>query len=130
MSGLSKDRFTDFSRTMSYLYSKLPMYQRQGSVAVRRGLDNMHRLMEALGAPHRCYPSVHIAGTNGKGTTARTLAALLTASGYRTGLYTSPHITHFSERISVNLEPITEEMITTYTKMLHPLIEELSPSFF
>ena len=123
-------RFADFSDTISYLYSKLPMYQRQGSAALRKGLRNIRALSASMGDPQLRYPSVHIAGTNGKGSTARTLAALLTASGYRTGLYTSPHICHFSERISVDLEPIAEAEVSECVEMFRPLIEKLEPSFF
>ena len=119
-----------FSHTMEYLYSQLPMYQQQGQTAIRKGLRNIERLCGALGDPQLHYPSLHIAGTNGKGSTAQSLAALLTHAGYRIGLYTSPHLRHFGERIQINLQAISESEITAYTNEFKPLIKAYSPSFF
>ena len=119
-----------YEDTLAYLYSRLPQYQQQGEPALRRGIGNMSELSAAQGHPERRYPTLHIAGTNGKGTTAHTLAELLRLSGYRTGLYTSPHLRHFGERIQIDGQPLAEAEIMGYVEMYKPLIERLSPSFF
>ncbi|MCM1293859.1 MAG: bifunctional folylpolyglutamate synthase/dihydrofolate synthase, partial [Bacteroides sp.] len=83
---------TDYQSTLDYLYTRLPMFQRTGGSAYKPGLDTAMALDAAFGHPHRRYATIHVAGTNGKGSTSHTLAAVLQSAGYRTGLYTSPHL--------------------------------------
>ncbi|MFQ5485704.1 MAG: hypothetical protein ACE5DO_10300, partial [Desulfobacterales bacterium] len=99
-----------YQATLDYLYAQLPMYHRIGPAAFKKDLTNTLRLCEHLGNPHRQFRSVHIAGTNGKGSVAHILAAVFTACGYHTGLYTSPHYKDFRERIKIDghLIPKTE----------------------
>src|SRR5690606_24546466 len=87
---------------LQYLYEQLPMYQRQGAKAFRKDLSNSLALDAMTGHPHRNFPSIHVAGTNGKGSTCHMLASVLTAAGYKTGLYTSPHLRDFRERIRID----------------------------
>lgn len=94
------------------------------------GLKNIRQLLTALGNPHDRFPSVHVAGTNGKGSTAAMIAAMLTASGYKTGLYTSPHLVNFTERIRINGTCVTEEEVVRYTTMMRRKIEEINATFF
>lgn len=123
----------DYAQAIDLLYNSLPVFQHQGPGAYKPGLDTSHRLDDLAGNPHRSYPTIHIAGTNGKGSTAHTLAAILQSAGYKTGLYTSPHIYDFRERIRVNGEKISEEAVVDFvrrwveTSKRYP---ELSPSFF
>ena len=123
----------DYAQAIDLLYNSLPVFQHQGPGAYKPGLDTSRRLDDLAGNPHLRYPTIHIAGTNGKGSTAHTLAAILQSAGYKTGLYTSPHIYDFRERIRVNGEKITEEAVVDFverwvkTRDSHP---ELSPSFF
>ena len=119
-----------YLETLSYLYAYLPSYQREGKSALKKGLTNISSLCAALGNPHTKYPSIHIAGTNGKGSVTHTLGALFTHAGYKVGTYTSPHICDFSERIQINAVPISHQMIIDYTYRIKPLIETLQPSFF
>lgn len=90
---------TEYDEALDWLYTQLPMFQRVGAPAYKPGLDTSHMLDDATGNPHRRYRTIHVAGTNGKGSTAHTIAAVLQAAGYRTGLYTSPHLVDFRERI-------------------------------
>ena len=85
-----------------WMFSKLPMYQRKGPAAYRPGLDAMKKLDKQIGKPHGSFKSIHIAGTNGKGSTAHMIASIVQTAGYKTGLYTSPHLLDFRERIKVN----------------------------
>ncbi|MDE6418802.1 MAG: bifunctional folylpolyglutamate synthase/dihydrofolate synthase, partial [Duncaniella sp.] len=103
-----------YSSAIDFLYSSLPVYQKIGPGAYKPGLGNSEALDAMFGHPHRAYPCIHIAGTNGKGSTAHTLAAILTAAGYRTGLYTSPHIYDFRERIRVDGTKIRPEAVTEF----------------
>jgi dihydrofolate synthase/folylpolyglutamate synthase len=108
----------------------LPMYQRIGQAAFKKDLSNTLRMCEALGNPHQKFRSVHVAGTNGKGSSSHALAACLQAAGYKTGLYTSPHLKNFSERIRLNGEEISRQEIVDWVARHQPLIEEVKPSFF
>ncbi|MDE5983337.1 MAG: bifunctional folylpolyglutamate synthase/dihydrofolate synthase, partial [Duncaniella sp.] len=92
----------NYEETIDYLYTRHPAFQRIGAGAYKPGLGTALALDMAFGCPHAKYPTIHIAGTNGKGSTAHTLAAILQSAGYRTGLYTSPHLFDFRERIRVN----------------------------
>lgn len=120
----------NYAETVDYLFTKLPMYSRIGSAAYRHDLDNTWRLTEFAGNPHRRFKSVHIAGTNGKGSTSHMLAAIFQQAGYKTGLYTSPHLKDFRERIRVNGEFITETAVVDFVERTKPLTETLDPSFF
>ncbi len=122
--------FSSYAQVLDYLYSTLPMYQRIGTVAFKKDLTNTLALCEALGNPHRAFRSVHIAGTNGKGSTAHMLAAILQQAGYKTGLYTSPHLKSFTERIRINGAEVSKDFVTGWVVKFHPHLEFIHPSFF
>ncbi|MEN9598809.1 MAG: hypothetical protein RL596_1120, partial [Bacteroidota bacterium] len=119
-----------YTETINYLFEKLPMFSRIGAAAYKKDLTNTIALCEAIGNPHHQFKSIHIAGTNGKGSTSHMLAAILQTGGYKTGLYTSPHLHDFRERIKVNGELCTEEFVVRFTEQIKPLIEKIEPSFF
>jgi dihydrofolate synthase/folylpolyglutamate synthase len=119
-----------YQQTLDYLFTKLPMYSRIGAAAFKEDLTNTIALCEALGNPHKKFKSIHIAGTNGKGSTSHMLAAILQAAGYKTGLYTSPHLKDFRERIKINGEMITEDFVVDFVERIKPLILSVEPSFF
>lgn len=119
-----------FGETLEYLYSLLPMYQRVGQVAYKKDLTNTIALCEALDHPQRKFKSIHIAGTNGKGSSAHMLASVLQSAGYTTGLYTSPHLKHFSERIRLNGALMEESFVVSFVERMKPEIEAIKPSFF
>lgn len=106
------------------------MFSRMGSAAFKKDLINIRTLCEHLGNPHQRFKCIHIAGTNGKGSVSHMLAAIFQTAGYKTGLYTSPHLYDFRERIRLNGNMITEEYVTSFVENLKPLIEEIEPSFF
>ncbi len=112
-----------FQETLSFLYG-LQLF------GIKVGLNNIHHLTSAVGHPEKKFPSIHIAGTNGKGSTAAMIASVLIASGYKTGLYTSPHLRHFSERIRINGKKIPEREIIRYTAILRRPIERTKATFF
>lgn len=120
----------NYGETLEYLYAKTPMYQKKGDVAYKEGLDNILRLDGIFGHPHHAYKTIHIAGTNGKGSVSHTLAAILQSAGYKTGLYTSPHLKDFSERIRVNGKPVDKHFVSRFVEKAKPYIEEIKPSFF
>jgi len=120
----------DYSQTLDYLFSRLPMYSRIGAAAYKANLDNTIRLSEFTGHPERKFRTVHVAGTNGKGSTSHMLAAIFQEAGYKTGLYTSPHLKDFRERIKINGEMIREEFVVDFVERIKPLTEEIDPSFF
>src|SRR5690606_19268310 len=107
----------------------LPMFTRVGSSAIKKDLTNTIAFCEALDHPHKKFKSIHVAGTNGKGSTSHMLAAILQASGYKTGLYTSPHLKDFRERIKINGEMISEEEVVDFVSNYKKDIEKISPSF-
>ncbi len=119
-----------YSETLDFLYRSLPMYQRQGKTAFKKGLGNIRALLKTLAHPQRHYPIIHIAGTNGKGSTAHILAAILQQRHYRVGLYTSPHYFDFRERIKINGERITPAGVVQLVHTLWDPIRRLNPSFF
>jgi dihydrofolate synthase / folylpolyglutamate synthase len=119
-----------YTETIDYLFTRLPMFSRIGAAAYKKDLTNTIRLCEALGNPHHQFKSIHIAGTNGKGSVSHMMAAILQTGGYKTGLYTSPHLKDFRERIKINGEMCSEEFVVRFTKKIQPLIEEIEPSFF
>ncbi|MCF8223020.1 MAG: bifunctional folylpolyglutamate synthase/dihydrofolate synthase [Bacteroidales bacterium] len=120
----------DYTETIDFLFSSLPMYQRVGKSAYKSDLDTTIRLDNHFGNPHRLYKSVHIAGTNGKGSVSHMLASVLQNAGYRTGLYTSPHLSDFRERIRVNGEMISKDYVSGFVNENKSIIKLLSPSFF
>ncbi len=120
----------NYQETVEYLFEKLPMFSRMGAAAYKKDLTNTIALCEALGNPHLKFKSIHIAGTNGKGSTSHMLAAILQTAGYKTGLYTSPHLYDFRERIKINGTLCEESFVVSFTEKIKPLIEILSPSFF
>lgn len=120
----------NYPETVAYLYSTLPMFQRIGAAAYKKDLGNIRVLCEHLGHPEQAFKSVHIAGTNGKGSTSHMLASVLQESGYNTGLFTSPHLKSFTERIRVNGKEATENFIVDFVARHRLLMEEIQPSFF
>lgn len=122
--------YMTFQQTVEYLYSRLPMFHRIGKAAYKADLSNTLALCEHLGNPERKFRSVHVAGTNGKGSTSHWLAAILQSAGYRTGLYTSPHLKSFTERIRLNGAEIPPNDVVRFVEQNIPFIEQLQPSFF
>ena len=120
----------NYTDTLNYLYNAAPLFQNIGAGAYKAGLSTSHTLDAHFGHPHRSFRSVHVAGTNGKGSTSHTLAALLQALGYRVGLYTSPHLVDFRERIRVNGKPIPKERVIDFVERERAFFEPLAPSFF
>ena len=120
----------NYQETIDYLYSKLPMFSRIGEAAIKKDLTNTLTLCEALQNPQQQFKTIHIAGTNGKGSTSHMLAAVLQEAGYKTGLYTSPHLVDFRERIRVNGSMIPESFVIRFTENAMPLINRIEPSFF
>ncbi len=119
-----------YQETIDYLYALVPAYQKIGSTALKLNLDNIIQLCSHLGHPQDTYPSVHIAGTNGKGTTAHMISAILQEAGYSVGLYTSPHYADFRERIKVNGKMIKEKQVIKFIENHEDLIKKVEPSFF
>ena len=120
----------NYQQTIEYLYSRLPMFSSQGKNAIKPGLKNIIRFCKLLSDPHKQFKSVHIGGTNGKGSTSHMLAAILQVAGYKTGLYTSPHLRDFRERIRINGEMISESEVIHFVETQKEAIEEIEPSFF
>ena len=115
-----------YQETLAYLYNSAPLFQHIGKAAYKEGLENTLALDEYFGHPHKKFRSIHVAGTNGKGSCSHTLAAILQSAGYRVGLYTSPHLVDFRERIRINGIPVSP--ITTGTDDL--IIPAFSPAIF
>ena len=120
----------NYQQTIDHLYQYLPMFSRIGAAAYKEDLHNTLALCHALDNPHTKFKSVHIAGTNGKGSTSHMLAAILQTAGYKTGLYTSPHLKDFRERIRINGEMISEAFVINFVERTKQLTEEIGPSFF
>ena len=119
-----------YQECLNYIFEKLPMFTRVGAVAYKPNLDNIIALCEAIGNPHSQFKSIHIAGTNGKGSCSHMLASALQMNGYKTGLYTSPHVIDFRERIRINGIEIPKENVIDFINETKQLIENLKPSFF
>ncbi len=119
-----------YQETIQYLYASQPAFHLVGAAAYKPGLDNTYRLMAHLGNPHERLRAVHIAGTNGKGSTSHLIAATLQAQGYRVGLFTSPHLVDFRERIRISGEMIPEEMVIEFVENNRAFLDEVRPSFF
>ena len=119
-----------YQETIQYLYASQPAFHLVGAAAYKPGLDNTYRLMAHLGNPHERLRAVHIAGTNGKGSTSHLIAATLQAQGYKVGLFTSPHLVDFRERIRISGEMIPEEMVIEFVENNRAFLDEVRPSFF
>ena len=119
-----------YKETLDYMYAQLPMFSRVGASAFKKDLTNTLALCEILGNPHQKFPTLHVAGTNGKGSTAHMLAAILQAQGYKTGLYISPHYKDFRERIKVNGAYISKAYVKKFVEKNRPHFERIEPSFF
>lgn len=120
----------NYQETLYYLFNALPMFQRVGASAFKKDLSNTLALCSHLGNPERKFKSIHVAGTNGKGSTSHTLAAILQSAGYKTGLYTSPHLKSFTERVRINGQEITEQAVVDFVDANKSFLNELKPSFF
>ena len=121
---------TDYERTLAYLYARLPMFSRIGAAAYKADLDNTHALMRLLGHPERGLKCVHVAGTNGKGSTSSLIASVLQEAGYRVGRHTSPHLKDFRERFRINGAMVSEEMVTAFVARYREAFGPIGPSFF
>lgn len=119
-----------YSEATEYLFNSAPLFQNIGAGAYKEGLGNTEALDRHFGHPHRSYMTIHVAGTNGKGSVSHTLAAILQCAGYKVGLYTSPHLLDFRERIRVNGSMIPEERVVRFVEQERAFFEPLHPSFF
>ena len=120
----------NYQEAVEYLYTQAPLFQNVGQEAYKEGLYNSVTIDRHLGCPHKLYKTIHVAGTNGKGSVSHTLAAILQASGLKTGLYTSPHLTDFRERIRVNGKPVSPDFVIRFIEKNRDFLEPLHPSFF
>lgn len=120
----------NYQETLEYLFVKTPAFQQKGETAYKPGLANVMELDDFYGNPHKRFKTIHIAGTNGKGSVSHTLAAILQSAGYKVGLYTSPHLKDFSERIRINGKPISEQYVIDFVREAEEIIDRLNPSFF
>lgn len=120
----------NYAETVNYLFNVTPVFEHIGAAAYKEGLDNTIALDNHFGNPHRKYKTIHIAGTNGKGSCSHTLASILQKEGYKVGLYTSPHLVDFRERIRVNGKCISEERVIKFVEEERHFFEPLHPSFF
>lgn len=119
-----------YEETVEYLFHVTPVFEKTGASAYKEGLSNTHALDEHFGHPHRQFKTIHVAGTNGKGSCSHTLAAILQSAGYKVGLYTSPHLVDFRERIRVNGQCISKEYVVGFVEQERSFFEPLRPSFF
>ncbi len=119
-----------YCETIEYLFNRMPMFERQGASGYKEGLSNTIALDEHFNHPHRNYKTIHVGGTNGKGSCSHTLASILQGYGFKVGLYTSPHLIDFRERIRVNGVSISEEYVTDFVEKERAFFEPLYPSFF
>lgn len=120
----------NYEETLDYLYNSAPLFQHIGKDAYKEGLENTYLLDEHFNHPHRNFRTIHVAGTNGKGSCSHTLAAILQSAGYKTGLYTSPHLIDFRERIRINGIPVSKEFVVDFVEKHRDFFEPLHPSFF
>ena len=122
--------FHSYRDTLHFLYAQLPMFTRIGAAAYKKDLTNILALCEALGHPERKFKSIHVGGTNGKGSTSHMLAAILQTAGYKTGLHTSPHLKDFRERIRINGQMCSEQSVIDFVNRNETLFTRIEPSFF
>lgn len=120
----------NYQETLDYLFNALPMFQRVGAAAYKADLTNTIALCSHLGNPQEQFKSIHVAGTNGKGSTSHTLASIFQSAGYKTGLYTSPHLKSFTERIRINGEEINKDDVVEFVDTYKDFLDQLQPSFF
>ena len=120
----------NYKETTEYLFNSTPVFEHVGASAYKEGLSNTIALDEHFGNPHRQFKTIHVAGTNGKGSVSHTLAAILQSAGMRVGLYTSPHLIDFRERIRINGTPISEQYVIDFVEQERSFFEPLHPSFF
>ena len=120
----------DYQETLQFLFSQFASYQRVGAQAYKANLNNANKLDSHFGHPHRHYRTIHVAGTNGKGSVSHMLSSILMAAGYNVGLYTSPHLRDFRERIRVNGQLIPEELVVSFVQGSREILTEIQPSFF
>ena len=120
----------NYRQTIDHLYQQLPLFSRIGAAAYKKDLHNTLALCDALDNPQAKFKSIHIAGTNGKGSTSHMLAAILQQAGYKTGLYTSPHLKDFRERIRINGEMIRENFVVDFVERTKEITQATEPSFF
>ena len=120
----------DYAQTIKYLYEQLPVFTRVGASAYKEDLTNTIELCKRLGDPQHKFKSVHVGGTNGKGSTSHMLAAILQVAGYKTGLYTSPHLVDFRERIRINGQMISQQQVIDFVAKHQKDFEDIKPSFF
>ncbi|MCD6332542.1 MAG: bifunctional folylpolyglutamate synthase/dihydrofolate synthase [Bacteroidales bacterium] len=120
----------NYKETTDWLFSHLPMYQRVGKAAYKADLEITLKLDKLMGHPHRKFRSIHVAGTNGKGSVCHMIASVLQQAGYQTGLYTSPHLKDFRERIRINGQPVSQKEVVSFVTKYQSVFEELQPSFF
>ncbi|PSL46114.1 dihydrofolate synthase/folylpolyglutamate synthase [Chitinophaga niastensis] len=119
-----------YKATLEYLYARLPMFTKVGASAYKTDLHNTVSLLELLNNPQHTFKTIHVAGTNGKGSCSHMLAAIFQQAGYKTGLYTSPHLLDFRERIRINGQVVSEDFVISFTDQMRPHIETIQPSFF
>ncbi len=119
-----------YQETLDFLFTQIPVFQREGATAYKPGLERALALSAAFGDPHRRFASIHIGGTNGKGSSAHTIAAVLQSAGYKVGLYTSPHLVDFRERIRINGEMISEDAVVDFVERFQGMNLPIEPSFF
>lgn len=132
---MSNQIVKSYAETLEYLFAQLPVFESQGAHAYKPGLERCEEMDERLGHPHRAFKTIHVAGTNGKGSTSHLLASVLQSAGYKVGLFTSPHLVDFSERIRVNGEPIAQDYVVEWTAKWcqtgdNDNLLDLQPSFF
>lgn len=119
-----------YNEAIDYMYSQLPMFHRIGKAAYKANLDNAHTLDAYFNHPHKNYPVIHVAGTNGKGSVSHMLAAVLQTAGFKTGLFTSPHLKDFRERIKIDGEMIGEDAVASFVTSYQQIFDDVKPSFF
>ena len=119
-----------YQQSIDFLFNKLPLFSRIGSAAIKNSLENIKALCHELGDPENRFPSIHIAGTNGKGSVSHQLASVLQTAGFKTGLYTSPHLYDFRERIKINGEMVPEDFVIHFVEKIGPLMQRIDASFF
>ena len=120
----------NYQQVIDYLYASLPVFQRVGASAYKQDLTNTLALCKTLGNPQSKFKSIHIAGTNGKGSSSHMVAAVLQSAGYKTGLYTSPHLKEFTERIKINGAEVDKEFVADFVNRMKSVLEQVQPSFF
>lgn len=120
----------NYSETLNYIYDRMPLFQMVGSAAYKEGIDGMLAFDERLGHPHRCFKTIHVAGTNGKGSVSHTIASVLQSAGYKVGLFTSPHLKDFRERIRVNGKLVSQRFVIDFVEAHKAFFDVIYPSFF